>query len=78
MISDLTDHKNKKKYEKIIRDINGILQVLSLTQRGLAIFKNYIAVQEVISVLETNKVLLELKLKKYEIELQKIKEKHSD
>jgi hypothetical protein len=65
------DHKLKKKYEKIVKDISMILQVIVLAQRGLANFKNYIAVQEIISVLETNKVLLELKQKKYKKELEK-------
>lgn len=72
MITNLSDHKNKKKYEKIVRDLSAILKVLSLTQQGLAHFKAYVAVQEVISVLETNKTLLDLQLKKYEKELKKI------
>lgn len=75
MISSISDHKNKKLYEKIIKDITAILQILSLTQRGLSIFKSYIAVQEIISVLETNKTLLELKQKQYETQLNLIKNK---
>lgn len=73
--TSLTEHKNKKLYQKIIRDIGGILQVLSLTQRGLVIFKSYVVVQEIISVVETNKTLLELKLKDYEKKLKAITDK---
>lgn len=71
MIS-LNDYKNKKVYKKIIDDINAILKILTLTQKGLIIFKSYIVVQEIISVIETNKTLLELKLKDYENKLSKI------
>jgi hypothetical protein len=74
-ITNLNEHKNKKKYEKVVRDITGILSVLTLTQRGLAVFKHYVSVQEIISTLETNKVLLELQKKKYEKELEKLKDK---
>lgn len=67
------DHKQKKKYEKIVSDISAINHIIILTQKGLSVFKNYLPVQEIISVLETNKVLLELKQKRYKKELEKIK-----
>lgn len=70
----LKDHKHKKICEKVIKDINAILLVLSLTQRGLTVFKHYISIQEIISVVETNKTLLDLQLKKYEKELKAIKD----
>lgn len=70
--TSLKDHKHKKVCEKLIRDINGILQVLTLTQRGLVLFKNYIVVQEIISVISTNMILLENKLKYYEKDLKKL------
>jgi hypothetical protein len=68
----LNDHKQKKKYEKLVNDISEIINVILLTQRALAPFKNYLPVQEVISVLETNKILLELKQKRYKRELKKV------
>lgn len=73
--TSLTDHKNKKIYEKIISDIKNILQVLTLAQRGLTLFKTYIVVQEIISVINTNVTLLDLKLKDYEKKLKVINEK---
>lgn len=78
MISSISDHKNKKLYEKVIKDISQILQILSLAQRGLSIFKSYITVQEIISVIATNITLLELQQKKYINELQTITKKHSE
>lgn len=69
----LKDYKLKKKYERITKDITAILNVFNLTQRALSVFKNYIVCQEIISILETNKNLLELQQKKYEKELEIMK-----
>ena len=69
MIS-ISEYKNKKTYRKIVKDIETILQILTLAQRGLIKFKSYIVVQEIVSVIETNKTLLELKLKDYEKKLK--------
>lgn len=69
----LKDHKQKKKYEKIVSDISSIVHIIILAQKGLSVFKSYLPVQEIISVLETNKILLELKQKRYKKELEKIK-----
>jgi hypothetical protein len=73
----IKDYKLKKKYERIVKDISDILKVFSLTQRALAVFKNYIAVQEIISIIETNATLLELQKKKYEKELLILKEEYT-
>lgn len=72
--TSLNDHKNKKIYKKIIKDIESILQVLTLTQKGLTLFKSYITVQEIISVVNTNITLLDLKRKDYEKKLKAITE----
>ena len=71
MIS-LQKHKDKKKYKKVLEDIDNILKIISLSQKSFSFYKQYISVQEMISVLETNKTLLELHRKKYEGELEKI------
>ncbi len=73
----LSDVKNKKKVLKYLEDINNILKVILLSQKSLTHFKQYTPVQEMISVLETNKVLLELHKKKYETKLEEIEKKHS-
>lgn len=73
----INDYKAKKKYERIVKDIGDILKVFNLTQRALAVFKNYICVQEIISIIETNKSLLELQKVKYEKELILLKEEYS-
>lgn len=77
MIS-LESFKVKKKYKKFIEDIDAILKVVSLSQKSLSFYKQYVPVQEMISVLETNKTLLELHRKKYESKLEEIEKKHSE
>lgn len=77
MIS-IENFKNKKKCKKYIQDIDDILKVITLSQKSLSFFKQYTSVQEMISVLETNKTLLELHRKKYESKLEEIEKKHSE
>ncbi len=76
-IHNFEDHKNKKKFTKVIEDIDSILRVISLTQKSLSYFKQYLTVQEIVSVLETNKTLLELYRKKYGDKLEEIEKKYS-
>jgi hypothetical protein len=75
-VKNIRKFKQLRAFEKIVSDIPRILHVLSLTQRGLAVFKAYIPVQEIISVLETNKTLLEIKLCKYQDELEQMKKEY--
>lgn len=75
LTSSLQDHKDKKLYQKVIRDLNATLQVLTLAQKGLILFKHYVFVQEIISVINTNVTLIELKLKDYEKKLKILKDK---
>lgn len=77
-VHNLGDHKKKKMYEKLMDDINKILHIISLTQKSLSFFKQYIPVQKLISIMETQKTLLEIHRDKAEDELEKIKEKHSE
>jgi hypothetical protein len=76
-ISNIKDFKNKKKYTKVIEDIDNILKVFSLTQKSLSFFKQYIAVQELVSIIETQKTLLEMQRKKYNEALENITQKHT-
>lgn len=77
MIS-ISNYKNKKKYKKVLEDIDDILNVIKLSQKSLSFFKQYLPVQEMVSVLETNKILLELHRKKYESELEKISKTNTE
>ena len=77
-IHDLGDYKKKKMYGKLMEDINKILHIISLTQKSLSYFKQYIPVQKLISIMETQKTLLEIHRDKAENELDKIKEKHTE
>ncbi len=78
MLISLDDFKSKKKIKKYIQDIDNILKIISLSQKGLSHYKQYSSTQEMISVLETNKTLLELHRKKYESKLEEIEKKHSE
>jgi hypothetical protein len=56
--------------KKMVQEANAILQVLTLSLKGLTIFRHWIMVQELVSILSTNIVLLENKLKQFEKELK--------
>ena len=73
--TSLQEHKNKKIYEKVIRDLKAVLQILTLAQKGLTLFKNYVSVQEIISVINTNVTLMDLKITDYEKKLKAIVDK---
>jgi hypothetical protein len=77
MIVSLSAFKDKRKIEKYLKDIEDILKIITLSQKGLSLYKHYTSVQEMVSVLETNKILLELHRKKYESKLEEIKSKHT-
>ena len=63
--TNLSKYKTKKKYEKIISDIDQIINIFSLTQRSLKFFRTYTVVQEVVALIESNKVYLEMTKNKY-------------
>ena len=78
---DLDKFKKRKnvkstldKSEKAVDEMKLILQILELTITGLSHFTKYVVVTECISVLESNKILLEIHLKKYTKAMDKIKE----
>jgi hypothetical protein len=71
------DHKSEKKYKKIIEDIEGMLKVISYSQKALSFYKHYIPAQQMISGMETQKTLLELHAKEAKNKLEAIKTKHS-
>ncbi len=67
-VSSLQQHRNKKKYKRVLEEIDAILKVLTLTQEGLKYFKHFVSVQEINAILQTNKSILETQRKKYEME----------
>lgn len=62
---NLSDFKKKKKYEKVINDLTNIIKIYNLTLTALKYFSKYTLVMETISVLQSNKTLLEIHLTKY-------------
>lgn len=63
-----------EKSEKIVEELKIILYILELTINGLSHFSKYVFVTECVSVLQSNKVLLEIHIKKYIKAIDKIKE----
>lgn len=78
MITQLKDFKNIKKYKKILEDIEGMLKIFTLTQKGLSFFKEYAVAQEIISIIETNKTMLEMHKRKYEAQLLQAEKKSTE
>ena len=64
------DHKEKRKFKRIITDLNEILLLLSASQQKLAQYKQYKAVLEIISIIETNKTFFEMYKKRYTKEIE--------
>lgn len=62
----LDNFKNRKKNQKVITDLKAIVRILNLSISGLKFFGHYGIVMECISFLQTQKILLEIHLKKYE------------
>ena len=63
-----------EKSEKVVEELKMILYIIELTINGLSHFNKYVFVTECISVLQSNKILLEIHLKKYIKAIEKIKE----
>ena len=60
-ITNLKDFKNVRLIKRYLEDINRITHILTTTQKALSFFKQYIQVQEIVSVIETNKVFFGFK-----------------
>lgn len=69
-VISLKRHKEVKNKKQAVQDLTTIIKLMSLAQEGLAHFKHYIKVAEVISVLHTNAMLLDYQRKKMEKELK--------
>lgn len=77
-LSNFKKSKEKEKIleksEKVVEELNLILYIINLTINGLSHFNKYVFVTECVSVLQSNKILLEVHLKKYNKAIDKIKE----
>lgn len=63
-----------EKSEKVIEELKIILHIIELAISGLGYFNKYVFVNECVSVLQSNKILLEIHLRKYNKAIEKIKE----
>lgn len=69
-IVNLKRKREEKKNQKIIEELTTVIRLMSLAQEGLAHFKHYIKVAEVISSIESNKMLLDYQRRKIEKEIK--------
>jgi hypothetical protein len=71
---DKTNEKTLEKSEKVVEELKIILYIIELAISGLGHFNKYVFVNECVSVLQSNKLLLEIHLRKYNKAIDKIKE----
>lgn len=71
---DKNKEKILEKSEKVVDELKMILYIMDLAISGLSHFNKYVFVTECVSVLQSNKTLLEIHLKKYIKAVEKIKE----
>lgn len=69
-VSDFKKHKAKRRAEKLSKDIEAITAIMVKTQLEFVPYKHYPAVHEIISILETNKGILEMQKRKLLRELE--------
>ena len=71
---DKTNEKTLEKSEKVVEELKIILYIIELAISGLGHFNKYVFVNECVSVLQSNKLLLQIHLRKYNKAIDKIKE----
>jgi hypothetical protein len=69
-----TNEKTLEKSKKVVEELKIILYIIELAISGLGHFNKYVFVNECVSVLQSNKLLLEIHLRKYNKAIDKIKE----
>jgi len=77
-LSEIRKTKEKEKLleksEKVVEELKIILYIIELAISGLGYFNKYVFVNECVSVLQSNKILLEIHLRKYNKAIDRIKE----
>lgn len=76
-VVDLKQHKKTKQWKLLLEEMDSILKLFTLAQEGLKHFRHHILAQETISMLQTNKSLLEMKRKKYVDQMEADAKEHS-
>jgi len=59
-ITTIKSHKDKKVVSKITQDLTIILKVFRLAEQALEFYKHYDSVSKVLTVIKTQKALLEI------------------
>lgn len=72
--ADKEKEKTLQKAEKIVEELKMVLRIMSLSIEGLSHYNKYVFVNECVSVINSNKVLLEVHLAKYQRAIDKIEE----
>jgi len=65
-ITDIKKFKASKKAKVVYAELQQVIKIFDLTTTALRYFSKYSIVMEVISVLQSNRTLLEIHCKKYE------------
>jgi len=75
-MSNISNLDNYKRAKVIVKELQEVIKVMSLTIRALTFFKKYKTVMETVGLLKDNKVLLEIHLAKQKriIELKGLEE----
>lgn len=66
----LEDFKNNKKYKALIKDLDEVLLIYTLTIKGLSFYSKYKPLQDTIEFLKDKKYELEIYKKKYNDKLK--------
>lgn len=77
-VSNLNDHKNKRKYEYIRDDLDTILYLLKLIKTGIMDYSIYIPVRDVIISITENERKLLKHLDKINNKLEKLYEENTE
>ena len=73
-ISDLNTHKQKKKVQTVVKELNTIIAIYNIFLSTLKKYGKYTLVSEVISLIAQNKTLLTIQLNKYKKILEDIED----
>ena len=65
MTTDLIKYRDKKKYQKILRDLNAIQSYLGISFEVLKRFDCYVPVRHILEAIKENQTLIRIYAEKY-------------
>ena len=73
-MTNLEDYKKIRKIKRVVKELSEIERLLSLVLKGLATYKKYTPIRDILTNVLDNKALVNVYLKKYKGALEKINE----